>query len=52
MRIYPSGQRLTLEPLFCIQIDLLSLCNLLQNILNDYSVVHTHVGWCKLDVIV
>ena len=32
-------KRLTFEPLFGIQVDLLSLCDFLQEFLDDYSVV-------------
>lgn len=39
---------LTLKALLSIQVDLLCLRNLLEDILNDYSVIHAYVSFCQL----
>lgn len=46
------AQTPTLELLLRVQVDLLGLGNLLENVLDDHTVVHAHIGRRQLDVVV
>lgn len=44
-----TASRRTLEPLLRVQIDLLRLCNLLQDVLNNHSIIHADISANELN---